>query len=1009
LKRALASCRRVFLLLLFSLTILAVWGYSQFPSLQTLKPAIERYIQHELELKELHVGQLSWYWAGFLWVQVDHLDFISADNSLAFHDGSAAVRIPVTALYSGEIRIDRIRLNDGTLDMQISNSSAPAFADQLMLENVNLNWRYANWSGSLAALSLVLNDAGLQATSPSLNISAQRDDDGLLQRLTLHCQHTDWLPDTLAGQISGDPDIDIELQRNDKLSWHLIASVASEQALSIMSKTLYAIQLNRMSADINIAIQPGSLTQPESVEINSLKWVLGENHIQAQGRWQDGVLNIKAESERLDVPLIWSWLRPLGDDDWRHWLSLMHAGTASQVRAEMTLPWADPLHGWITDEARNTMQYHLQAQVGDADLALGVSDDALLHSRVQVVVNQDGMHASFLDTELPRNLGHSSGELYIPWDTLELHVSGNSTADVANLLQWFGPASIAGWAWNGAKANSTFKLLWDPSESGPKQASITLHPEGVWNITVQGQPLQLSEGEVQWDQKLGLKVQGMHINGDYFNVGLSFEMAPAGETWEVTSLKASGQGKLAPIAKHFQLPLSHADGTISSTLVFDGHWAGVLDLKGASWEHLLGSSKKIGDPLSVRCQGELDMKGEVPTIYLSKLTSQGNQIKLQGGGVSINRHGLKAQFKGVTTASFSGALGIDIPFVDVQPWRIDVNARYLNRNALPKMLDYSGQMIDKDWLLDAEIDQFDWDEARMSGVHIHLSSDQGSVGIFEAAQIHTSRLDIMDVDARFSLLGKGRVELRKLAASIEKQRLIMSATLTPEQGGGMQWQGFAELSGDFGHMMKRSGFSSRFLGGESHILFSGQGMILRDQPWWKGLDGRLRLRVDKGRVLEGGSMSTLLAVMNLTKLPALLIGQRNDLSGPGTMYERLQMEAIMRNQDIHIRNVALRSSAFDLVGNGGMDVDKAMIDLYLIVKPLQNLDALISKVPLLRDILGGATHGLMSKVYHMYGPFTDARVEQVKPESAGFVEKLMSLPDAWFGTGGKKAEPQPAR
>jgi len=996
--------------------LLVTWGYSQFPNLQTLKPAIERYIQQELELKELRLGQLSWYWAGFLWLQVDHVDFTNADNTLSFHDGSAAVRIPLSALYSGEISPDRIRLNQGTLDLQISNSSAPALADQLMLENVSLNWRYGDWRGHIAELSLTLDgaDRSLQATSPSLNASVQLDDDGFPRRLKLHCQHTDWLPDTLASQINGNPDIDIELQRNDKLNWHLTVSAASEQTLSIMPDTSYAIQLNRMNADVTIAIQPGQLLQAETIEIHHLNWVLGGNQINAQGRWQDGILNMKAESERLDVPLIWSWLRPLGDEDWRHWLSLMRSGTASQVKAEMTLPWINPLQGWPETEARDAMQYHLQAQVDDADVALGISDDALLHSRVQVGVNQEGLHASFLDTELPRKLGHSTGELYIPWDTLELHISGNSTANVANLLQWFGPASVAGWTWNGAEANSTFKLLWDPSESEPKQASATLHPEGVWNVTVQEQALQLSGGEVQWDQSLGFKLKGVHINAEHFNADLSLEVAPAGETWKIISLNASGKGKLAPLAAHLQLPLTHAGGTVSTSLIFDGHWSGMLDLKDASWEDLLGSSKKSGDPLSVRYQGELDMKGEVPTVRLDKLESQGNQIKLQGGSASINRDGLKAQLEGVHTPSFSGSLDIDVPFGAKQPWKIAVNARYLNRNALPKALDHSVQIMDKDWLLQADIDQFDWDDARMSGVHINMSSDQGSIGIFEATQIHTSQLDIMDVDARFSLLGQGRVELRKFAASVEKQHLIMSATLTPEQGGGMQWQGFAELSGDFGHMMTLSKLSGRFLGGESHILFSGQGMMLRDQPWWKGLDGRLRLRVDKGRVLEGGSMSTLLAVINLSKLPALLIGQRDDLTGPGLMYQRLQMEAIMQNQDIRIRNVAMRSSAFDLVGHGKMDVEKAMIDLYLIVKPLQNLDALISKVPLLRDMLGGASHSLMRKVYHMHGPFTDAKVEPVKPESAGlaspgFIERLMGLPNAWFGSEEKSGEAQPAR
>ncbi|MFQ5519161.1 MAG: AsmA-like C-terminal domain-containing protein, partial [Mariprofundus sp.] len=175
-----------------------------------------------------------------------------------------------------------------------------------------------------------------------------------------------------------------------------------------------------------------------------------------------------------------------------------------------------------------------------------------------------------------------------------------------------------------------------------------------------------------------------------------------------------------------------------------------------------------------------------------------------------------------------------------------------------------------------------------------------------------------------------------------------------------------------------------------------------------GLDGRLRLRVDSGRILEGGTLTTLLSAINLSQLPALLFGSREDLSGPGIMYERLQMEAIMQNQDIRVRNVAMRSTAFDLVGHGSMDIDKATIDLYMIAKPLQNLDALLAKIPLLRDLLGGRSHSLVRKVYHMHGPFTDAKVEKVKPEaaglaSAGIIEHLLGLPNAWFGSN----EPEP--
>jgi len=995
--------------------------YWQSPNLQTLKPAIAHYIQQELQLKELRLGQLSWYWAGFLWLQVDGLDFTSADNTFAYHDGSAAIRIPLASLYSGEIIPDRIRLNEGVLDVQLGDAAAPALADHLMLEHVNLNWRYGDLHGRIAALTLVLDSANrsLQASSPLLNIAAQLDDDGYPHHLTLHGQHMDWLPGVLVDRLRGNPDIDIEVQRHDKLHWHLAVSVTSEQTLIIMPETTYALDMNRMDADMNIAIQPGQSLQTkalkaESIEILSLHWGLGENLIAAQGRWQDGLLTLNAASERLAMPIIWSWLRPLGDEDWRHWLSLMHAGVANQAKAAITLNWLNPLQGLPDDKAWDAMQYHLQAQVEDADFALGISDDSLLHSHVQVDVNQDGMHATFLDAELPRKLGHSTGELHIPWDTLELHVTGSSTADVARLLQWFGPANIADWKWNHAKALSTYNLLWNLSEETPKQASATLHPDGVWNVSLHRLDLQLSHGEVQWNQDGVLKLTDMRINNGYLNTTLSLQATAAEDQWKITMLKASGTGELRPLAAHFQMPLSQASGKISTRLSFDGRWHGVLDLKDAGWEQLLGSSKKAGEPLSLRYEGELDMQAETPTIHLDNMASQGNKIKLYKGTASINRNGLKAQLKGLHTPSFSGSLNIEIPFDDKSVWKIDAKASYLNRHALPEALNHPEQILEKGWLLRADIDQFDWDDARMSGVHINLSSDKDSIGILEAAQIHTAQLDIMDVEARFTLPGQGRVELRKFSASLEKQHLTMSATLSPQDGGGMSWRGFAELNGDFGHLMNLSGLSERFIGGQSHILFSGQGMILREQPWWQGLDGRLRMRVDDGRILEGGTLTTLLAAINLSQLPALLLGQRNDLTGPGIMFERLQMEAIMQNQDIRIRNVAMRSAAFDLVGHGSMDIAKAMIDLYLIVKPLQNLDALLSKIPLLRDILGGASHSLMRKVYHMHGPFTDAKVEAVSPEAAGlaskgFIEHLLSLPNDWFGSDQTQAPTQPAR
>ena len=989
--------------------------YWQSPNLDSLRPSIESYLSQKLELKEVHLGGLSWYWAGYLWLRSDRLDFVSNQEDIAYHDGGVAVRLPLSSLFTGAIKPDRIRLNGGSLSVRHNEqSAAPIPAEQIILEDVTLNWSYKEMQGSLPNLRLTLDGENkrLDAVSSAFSIHAQLDSDGLPGQINMSCNHINWLPEALRQQMKGDPKVEVTLQRTMQHDWHIKMKAESDQPIILFPETIYAYSLNKIETELDIKTRKGEPLALERVNISKAFWALGDNSISASGNWHAGLLSATATSQSLAMPLIWSWLRPLGDETWQNWLALMQAGTAKQIKGQLALVWQDPLNTLPSSDAWKAMLYQLTAEIEDADIALGLSEDFLLQTHARVGLNQDGLEAEILDAGLPRQLGHSTGKLFIPWQTLELHVSGQSRVDVASLLQWLGPSQIRQWQWHQAQADSTFELIWDPSKTEPSEVTARLTPLGSWDVSILGAALKLSHGTAHWDQQQGLNISNMQFQTDHIEGSLSLATAADTEgNWHITRVDATGNSDFAAMAAHFQLPISHASGTIKTELHFDKTWTGYIDMTGASWQHLLGSSKKADEPYRITYAGNVELNEALPTIQLTELASEGQALLIRSGGVKINRDAFKLSLKDLHTPSFSGSLHMNIPF-DNTPWQLATHARYLNRNALPDALDHPDQMIDKSWLLTADIQRFDWNDAQMDGVHIQLASAKGSVGQLKAKQISTAQLNITDVNARFSLPGDGKVDLRKLSAHVEKQNLTMSATLTPETEGGMRWRGFAELDGDFGHLMKFGNLSKRFSDGDGHLLFSGQGIILRDQPWWQGIDGRLRLRVDDGRIMEGGTLTTLLAAFNLTELYKILLGQRKDLSGPGIMYERLQMEAIMQNQDIQIRNVALRSSAFDLVGRGEMDINQAQIDLYLIAQPLQNLDALLAKIPLLRDLLGGKSHSLMRKIYHMHGPFTDARVEEVSAEDAGLaspgiVETLFSLPGLWFGSEDKKPDMAP--
>jgi len=918
------------------------------------------------------------------------------------------------SLLQGNMASDYIRLKRGTLDLHFPEQAGgqqglPVHG--LRLDQVDVNWQFGDWQGKLAKLQLQLDQEArrLNADTETLHLNVYLDKDGLPDSFHLHCDHTDWLPESMRHKLDGAPTADISLKRRSSRTWELRASAQAQQAFTLMPNTIYSLPLNALSTQITIKTQPDQALTPKLIQISHLTWNLGKDSVSLHGAWENQQLSLQISSDHLPMPLIWSRLRPVGHEPWHQWLARMKHGAAESVKGQLSTPWADPLHTLPFQQGHEGLKYSFHASVADADIALGTGPDTLTQLNAEVDIDQIGLTARINDTVLPHQLGHSSGKIYIPWSSRELQIQGHAQIDAEQLVAWQGPSSAHDWQWRESASDASFTILWRIDEAKPQKAEAHIQPINQWDVTIQQVPLQLTAGMIDWTQESGIHIKQMQIIGERMQgtLSLTASLDEQGQ-WQLASMDAQGQGDLATIAAHFKLPISHAGGMLSTAISYDGHWSGKLDLTHSRWDHLLGSSKKIGESFAISYQGDFDKKSVEPAIQLTQLQSMGKALQASGNAY-LNHEGLILNFTRLKTKAFDGEMNINAPFGNT-PWEINVQADYLNRSALPDALEHLESSEDKHWKLNARIKQFDWADAHMSGVNIKLASKIGSTGIIEASQIHTAQLDILDVNGMFTLLGKGEIDLRHLNASVEKQHLNLSARLSPEAGGGLQWRGFATIAGDFGYLMQRGKLSEKFQSGQGHVLFSGHGIMLREQPWWKGMDGRLRLRVDDGRVLEGGTLTTFLSAISLADLPKLLFGQRKDLSGPGIMYKRLQMEALMKDENISIRNLAMRSTAFDMAGHGSMDIRKDTIDLYLIARPLQNLDAILAKIPLLRDLLGGKAHSFMRKVYHMHGPFTHAEVDAVDPKeaglaSAGLVERLFALPESWFG----KNSAQPAK
>ena len=1000
----------VLLLLIIITTGVAAWWL--VPDINRMRPHIESLLKQEFQLSDLNLQGLSWYWNGHIGFKVDHCSFKTKDHMVVVDGTSLAIQVSSLELLRGQLSPKRIALHGGLLQLDASNYNSTGHLGisptRLTIDDMDVQWRYASYQGNLksTALDIDIPAGAALLRMPGFRLTATLNPQSQFISADWKFDNIHWLPvewqKFILGKVSGE----VHLQQKSKLQWKLDMQTQGSSAAINLPAGPFQMPFDQLLSTWLISFDEHYNLQ--QWDIPSLKWQQGKNQGLGSAHWKKGEFSLMANSEHLDMPLVWSWLRPLDHSErWLNWLSSMHHGIASGIQVSLNVPWQQPLQGLPENKDWKKLRFHINAQVDDADIHLGPGSDKLTHSKAKVDVDEHGLQANISYVELPHNTGTASGTLNMPWQTLNMDIQAYGQADVGKLQQWLRPSRAEGIHWVDAPAVTSVQLQWNPLQDEPNLAHVSLKPSATWHLEYNNIPLQIKSGEVIWDMQQGLHAQGLSIQSKLLHGDLSFQIKePIQQAWQLTSLTSHIQGDFSELIAYFHVPIEDPSGNLQADINFlDDDWHSTLNFKQAAWKNFLGSSKPIDSPMQVAFQGTL----ENSNLKLHKLRCDQAPIQLIGSG-QINKHGLKLDLTSLKAPAFKGALKVSAPF-GKEPWEMVINAQYLNRKALPEQLPQTKALADKPWALQANIDTFVWDDARMEGVSIDLASKRNSVGVFKAQKIHSGTLILQDISAMFALPGGSAVDLRQLSASMGKQHLMLSASLKPETGGGLRWKGFAQLDGDFGGTMQSAKLTHLFEGGDMNALFLGQGVLLKNQPWWDGLRGRLRLRVDNGTILKGGTLTKTLAAISLVDLPDLFFGERKDLNQDGLYYKRLQIEATLKEQMFNIHKLGLRSSAMDIAGKGSLDLEKDNIDLKMIVRPFQNLDAILGKIPLLRDLLGGAAHSFIRRIYHMHGPISNATVDQLSPEEAGLsqpglVETLLSIPDLWFG---KKTTPQTSK
>ena len=180
-------------------------------------------------------------------------------------------------------------------------------------------------------------------------------------------------------------------------------------------------------------------------------------------------------------------------------------------------------------------------------------------------------------------------------------------------------------------------------------------------------------------------------------------------------------------------------------------------------------------------------------------------------------------------------------------------------------------------------------------------------------------------------------------------------------------------------------------------LLTSQGADASD--FWRNLGGDLKLIMRDGRIGRYTAMAKTLALLNIAQL---LEVRGPELSAEGMPYQSLTADIKIARGIARTDNLVLDSRAMKVNAVGQVNLIDDTVDMTVAVKPFQNVDRIISKIPIAGWLLTGKEQSLVVAYYQVSGSVKDPQVTPIPLKSVGrnvfgIFRNLLGIPEALIG------------
>jgi hypothetical protein len=164
-----------------------------------------------------------------------------------------------------------------------------------------------------------------------------------------------------------------------------------------------------------------------------------------------------------------------------------------------------------------------------------------------------------------------------------------------------------------------------------------------------------------------------------------------------------------------------------------------------------------------------------------------------------------------------------------------------------------------------------------------------------------------------------------------------------------------------------------------------------NEELYRSLGGKISFSARNGRVYNGVIIEPIL---KYKKIADIMGDEAADAKKNGIPYDIFGIRGTIQDGTLTVSEGLIRSPLMNLAASGDVDLMNDRLDITVLIAPFRKVDAVVKKIPLLGDILGGT---LVTVPLRVQGPFKNPKVTPL-PASAigdgllGIMKRTLELP-----------------